>query len=161
MHGNHSGLITSTDQVGNSRVVANAQSKHSVPFARGAFPTGIRFLYLRSNQNQNKVITIGYKYISKEIIEYQIAKCRTEKETDWHRRMAEKPCRDIFSRKIGREIVTGRMVNKPERNRHLVVHSKDDLYNKFIFMYHPDRKERREAKREMLKEVFVAAKGEK
>lgn len=135
-------------------VVTSAPSTDSVAqnesFRDKKFPTGIRFLYLRSSENQNKVVTIGYYYESPEIVKYQVARCMGEKnywiDKVWGELRVNKP--DIFSRRIGRAIVTGRMEKFGPKVMNVA--SRDDMYNKFICVYHPDRSERRKAKQALV-----------
>ena len=125
-------------------------------FQTGVFPTKLRYLYLRSSKNQNQVTTIGYRYVTSEKIEYHVAKCRQDKPSTFMLQMNYPPVKDIFSRKIGRAIVSGRF--DKYQPKELTAETKDEMYNKFIFLYHPDRSIRRQARRALLVEVLNAEK---
>lgn len=120
-------------------------------FRLAHFPPKLRFLYLKSHKDQNKVTTIGYRYETSEKISYHVAKCRQDKGMRFFDKgdiVTIPPVKDIFSRKIGREIVTGRF-NKYEP-KEMTASSKEELYNKFIYLYHPERSERRKAKKALI-----------
>jgi hypothetical protein len=148
--------------------VAKAAFSPSTPvkeskFSGGVFPTSVRYLYLRSKKNQNIVTTIGYFYEAKDIIRYQIARCHNES----HKRKSrariyswDKPKKavplfainDTFRKEVGRQIVEGRL--REYEPLYLNVTDKEDMYNKFIMIYHPDKDARRKASQALVLEVF-------
>lgn len=137
-------------------------------FTEGKFPTSTRYLYLRSKKNQNIVTTIGYYYEDTDVVCYQIARCHNEQHKEKARKEKhvsiysyDKPKKkikndffinDTFRKEIGRQIVEGRL--REHEPLYLNVFDKDDMYNKFIMLYHPDRKERRAAKNKLVVSVF-------
>lgn len=149
--------ISSAIRVG-LEVFSTPEAPSPVPntFQSGAFPTKLRYLYLRSSKNQNQVTTIGYRYVTSSKIEYHVAKCRQDKATGFMLQMNLPPVKDIFSRKIGRAIVSGRF--DKYQPKEMTAETKDEMYNKFIYLYHPDRSSRRHAKHALMIEVLNAEK---
>lgn len=145
------GIVSSALQVANE-VLSTPASPDPLPsaFRKGVFPTKNRYLYLRSINNQNKVTTIGYRFKDANTVEYAIAKCLQDK-SDFYTKLGMSR-NDIFSRKIGRSIVEGRLSKYPPKV--MKVENKEQMYNRFIMMYHPDRSARRRAKKEIYKEIF-------
>lgn len=142
------GIITSVAKT------LNPESPSPIPnsFSKGIFPTKMRYLYLRSKYNQNNVVSIGYYWETPTIVCYQVAKCRNDSPSMYQKRFDLNVVKDIFSKKIGRAIVNGRMLKEGPMKINCI--SKEQLYNKFIFAWHPDKDARRNAKKELFKETF-------
>ncbi len=117
-------------------------------FKTKQFPTSIRMCYLRSTKDQNKVTTIGYKYLTPTKIAYHIAQVRREKQNLFMKEAEIKACKDVFCRKTGAAIVTGRF--KKHEPYYLEALTKDELYSKLIYLHHPDKDARNEAKKFLL-----------
>lgn len=146
------GTISSAMQVANE-LFSTPSSPDPVPstFRQGMFPTKTRFLYLRSSSNQNKVTTIGYRFRDAGSVEYAIAKCLQEKEDNFFIKVGATK-NDIFSKKVGRSIVEGRLAKYPPKV--MKVEDKEQMYNRFIMRYHPDRSARRRARSAIFEGVF-------
>ena len=150
MHSSISGVIDKVGKVTNA--VATAIGVPTMPvektgsFRNNKFPTSIRYLYLKSKKDSMKVVTVGYYFETPEVVCYQTASVKREK-WDWG-------CRDIFSREIAREIVNGRIEKYPCKR--IKVENKEEMYNTFIYLYHPDRSEKRKAKKALLLSQFAS-----
>lgn len=104
-------------------------------FKEKEFPTGVRFLYLRSKENQNKVVTIGYWYVTPDEVEWQDAAVNVD-------------VGDSFEKEVGRRIVLGRIKSYGPK-AYMFVKNKDDMYTRFIAAYHPDRSERKKYRQKL------------
>ena len=84
----------------------------------------LKFVYLRSEFDSNKVVTIGYLWIpATKTVYYQVARCAKG---------------DRFIKAIGRAIVRGRYAKYgPSHTLHYINKSEDIIEN-FLSLWHPD-----------------------
>lgn len=120
-----SAVAEGIEQARNPRRIEEYQMHAAKLWQHSKFPTGIRFLYLKSITNQNEVTTIGYRFLSCNEVQWQFARCNAK-------------AGDIFSRRIARDIIQGRL-QKFGWIGTMRVKDKGEMYNKFIAIYHPDR----------------------
>lgn len=133
------------------KVVARMQNTKA--WKEGKFPTSLRYLYLRDTKNQNKVTTIGYYWESPTLVKWQYAQCHNDgNKIKYHPIYQEeiKSVKDIFSRKIGRAIVEGRMNHPDHGPKSMEVQSKEEMLLKFNAILHPTREVRKMAERSLM-----------